>query len=173
MFNKLILRVFLALSLTFTGAASATLITQNIYSDVDGLIGSISINIDNATEWDIGDSYVNNFVQFEFFGFEMLDLTDFSLDNPLFEAHFNPDDLYAGIQSLDFDLYDIYGAYAWNGFIEAGFGGYVDVFTSAAQLAYFAQDVSFGQASVVPEPSALILLLTGLIAFAARRKVGK
>jgi len=63
MLNKLILRTFLSISLTFSvmGAANATLISQEILNG-GSLIGNITINIDNATEFDIGDSYVENFV---------------------------------------------------------------------------------------------------------------
>ncbi|OUR62599.1 hypothetical protein A9Q74_03985 [Colwellia sp. 39_35_sub15_T18] len=165
MLNKLVLRALLSLSLAFTflGTANAALITQDIISDSLGVIGSITIDTVAVDEFDS----VNDWVSFDFFGYE-------AEESFLFSAIIDTSDFYAGILSLDFDVNDLCFSCEWayNGFIEAGFGGAVDIFDPAnGDFIFFTDDLSFGQASVVPEPSALILLLTGLIAFAVRRKV--
>jgi len=165
MLNKLVLRALLSLSLAFTflGTANAALITQDIISDSLGVIGSITIDTVAVDEFDS----VNDWVSFDFFGFE-------AEESFLFSAVIDTTDFYAGILSLDFDVNDLCFSceLAYNGFIEAGFGGAVDIFDpTSGDFIFFTGDLSFGQASVVPEPSALILLLTGLVAFAVRRKV--
>ncbi|MCW8832475.1 MAG: PEP-CTERM sorting domain-containing protein [Colwellia sp.] len=178
MLNKLVLRVVLTLSLAFTGMANATLITQDIISDSEGVIGHISINLDTTEDVGFGLGQVRVWEEFEFFGIDML--APAPMDNEMgeqFFAEYDMMDLYAGIQTIAFDLDDVYGWYLWNGFVEAGFGGYIDIFDNWVQpdpaFVLFMDDLSFGEAAVVPEPSALILLLTGLVAFAARRKVSK
>ena len=167
MFSKYLLKTFFAFSLVFSlsGVANATLITQNIVSEADGVIGHVSVNIDNAEDFG-GYGIVSTWTEFEFFGIDMLDQ---GLDNPLFEAVVDLADLSLGLISLDFDLNDVFGAYAWNGFIDVDFGGAVDVFDTS--IAYFADDVSFGQVAVVPEPTAFILFFTGLLVLMVRRKM--
>lgn len=174
MLNKLILRAFLSLSLAFSfaGTANATLISQDIL-DAGDVIGNITINIDKATEWDIGDYYVEDFVSLRLFDIELLDYMDSGLDNPLFEAHFNKDDLTAGLLSLDFDLNDVYGAFAWAGSIWSGSTAfnYMDVFDGPNNVLVYSQDVTFGDATVVPTPATLILFLTAVAGLVVRRKI--
>jgi hypothetical protein len=172
MLYKLALRIVLSFSLAFTSMANATIITQDIVSDAHGVLGSISINIDNAEEFFIDDFFVNDFVEFKLFGRSMLDLDSVDLASDFFEAHFNPEDLFTGLKSLDFDLDDVVSDFSWQGSIAGGFNdGFLDVFDGPNNVLLFLDDISLGIASVVPEPSALILLFTGLIAFAVRRKV--
>lgn len=172
MLNKLILRAFLSISLafSFTGAANATLINQNIL-DAGSVIGNIVINTNDAVLFDVDDSYVESFVSFKLFDIELLDLTAFSLDNPLFEAHFNHNDLFSGLETLDFDLTDVFGAFYWAGsiWLDPSFN-YIDVFDGPNSIILFSPDVTLGAVTVVSEPKTLILLLTGLIALRARRK---
>lgn len=181
MLNKLVLHVFLSLALAFSfaGAANATLITQDIISEVDGVIGNISINIDNAQVWDINESYVENFEQFQMFGVDMLDLSDAGLDNIYFNAYFNPNDLLAGIHALSFDIDDVLGFFAWAGEIwDSSFWNdplvnenTVDVFDGPNNILYFANDVTLGQATVdVPAPATLVLFLTALMGLVVRQK---
>jgi len=172
MLNKLILRAFfsISLALSFTGAANATLISQDIL-DAGDVIGNITINIDNATEWDIGDSYVENFVSFNIAGLNLLDLANYNLDNPLFEAHFNQDDLTAGLSTLYFDLIDVQGAFAWAGNIWAGTDANdLNVFDDGTGIVAYSDNISFGKATVVPTPVTLVLFLTAVAGLAARRK---
>ncbi len=187
MLNKLVLRVFLSLSLAVTGAANATLISQDIMFqeliDVDQnnqpifaeavTIGHVSVNLDTL-DVDSGVGYLSGtWEEFSFYGFDV-DMLDPDFD--YFEAEVNPNDLFAGIESLDFGVTLFSATYVFSGFIDA-----FDIDNIVRYTLYNlntgdlleAGALSFGQASVVPEPSALILLLTGLVAFAARRRVSK
>ncbi|ALO35636.1 hypothetical protein CMT41_13630 [Colwellia sp. MT41] len=172
MLNKLVLRALFSVSLAFSfvGAANATLISQDIL-DAGKVIGNITINVDNATEFDIGDSYVNSFVSFNLFNIDLLDLTAYDLDNPSFEAHFNNDDLAAGLLTLDFDLKDIYNAFSWAGSIwNVPSMDYIDVFDGPNSVLVYTTDVTLGDVSVVPTPATLILFLTAIAGLASRRK---
>jgi hypothetical protein len=174
MLNKLILRAFLSISIVLSSIslANATLITQDII-DSGELIGSISINTDNAVTFDV-DSYVGEFVSFNLFGFELLDFTDFELDNPLFEASFDGSDLNTGILSLDFDITDVFGAFYWSGSIWSESLGadfnYLDVF-DGEDILLFTTDVTLGSVSVVPLPASFILFLTAIAVLISRRKM--
>ena len=165
MLNKLILRAFLSLSLAFSfiGAANAALITQDLISDTaGGVIGSITIETLGIDEFDS----VNDWVSFEFLGFEAE--TSF-----LFSAVIDTTNLYAGILSLDFDINDQCPGCEWayNGFVESGFGGAVDIFdANTGDLIFFAGDLTLGQATVVPTPATLVLFLTAIAGLVARRK---
>ena len=164
MFNKLILRALLSLSLAFTfiGSANAALITQDIISDQYGVIGSVTVNTNDADDW----GFISDWVSFDFFGYE----AEMAF---LFEAEIDVMDFSAGILNLDFDVNDLCFdcEWAYNGFIEAGWGGAVDIFdVNTGDFVFFAGDLSFGEASVVPEPAALLLFFTGLMGLVARRK---
>ncbi|KGJ89199.1 PEP-CTERM sorting domain-containing protein [Colwellia psychrerythraea] len=168
MLNKLILRAFfsITLALSFTGAANAALITQDLISGTDGVIGSVSIDTAMADDWDI----VTDWVSFEIGGYAM------SQPPIFFEAVIDTMDFYAGIQSLNFDVNDTCTGCEWayNGSVEAGFGGTVDIFDVASNdLVTFWGDVTFGQATVVPTPATLVLFLTAVAGLAARRKITK
>jgi len=177
MLNKLVLRVVLALSLTVTGAANAAWISQDLISDQFGVVGSITINTVPSVEF----GSVNEVYSWEEFIIDGWNMNEPDpIDNEFgdqFFAEFDPADLYAGIQFLHFDLSDTFALYPWEyqGSIQAGFNdGWLDIIDqnpSTPVPVFFAGDISLGEATVVPEPSALILLLTGLIAFAVRRKV--
>lgn len=186
MLNKLVLRIVLVFSFAFAGIANATLISQDILFqellDVDQngqaifgdavTIGHVSVNLDTL-DVDSGVGYLSGtWEEFSFYGFDV-DAIDPAFD--YFEAVINPDDLFAGIESLDFGV-TVFRTFEFAGFIDAfdlensvGYTLYnldTDAFLEAGSL-------SFGAATVVPEPSALVLLLTGLVAFASRRKVAK
>jgi hypothetical protein len=174
MLNKLILRAFLSISIVLSSIslANATLITQDIL-DSGEVIGSISINTDNAVTFGL-DSYVEEFISFNLFGFELLDYTDFELDNPLFEASFDGSDLNAGVLSLDFDITDVFGAFYWAGSIWSESLGadfnYLDVF-DGEDILLFTTDVRLGNVSVVPLPASFILFLTAIAVLISRRKM--
>ncbi|WP_440876650.1 PEP-CTERM sorting domain-containing protein [Thalassotalea sp. PLHSN55] len=193
MLNKLVLRIFLSLSLAFAGAANATIITQEIFYDagydsVDEfeLIGSITINTHGADQYEVWDDVlgefvkqaeVNEWVEFNLFGFDMItegfaDLLGDPSYFGFFSAIVNPNDWYAGIESLDFDLSeDTYGFYEFNGYIDTAFDdgyGSFDVFSASGDLYEFGT-LKFGEVSV-PEPSTLIMLFAGLLALVTRRK---
>jgi hypothetical protein len=174
MLNKLILRAFLSISLalSFTGAANATLISQDILFDtisdtVDEfeVIGNITISLDTMDEYGFVE---DTWESFTFFGYEA--------DSPadLFLAIVNPDNITAGIESLDFDV---------TVFSSLSFGGYIDtyeiatstnvsfsLFDNNAESIFNAGTLAFGEATVVPTPATLILFLTGVAGLVARRK---
>jgi hypothetical protein len=172
MLNKLILRAFLSitLALSFTGAANATLISQDILSGTD-VIGHISINLDTAEDAGFGYSSVFVWEDFSLLGIDMA--APLIADGFQFTAEYNTDNLFDGIQNLTADVNDVLGAFAWQ-FNVFDASGTLDVFNlNTGDIALFDDNISFGSASVIPEPSALILLFTGLVAFATRRKVSK
>ncbi|AAZ28052.1 PEP-CTERM sorting domain-containing protein [Colwellia psychrerythraea] len=172
MLNKLILRAFLSISLalSFAGAANATLISQDILSGTD-VIGHISINLDTAEDAGNGFSSVFVWEDFSLLGIDMS--APLIADGFQFLAEYNTANLFDGIQNLTTDVDDVLGAFAWQFNVFDGLGT-LDVFNNnTGNIALFDENISFGSASVVPEPSALILLFTGLVAFATRRKVSK
>ncbi|GAA0809911.1 hypothetical protein GCM10009111_00020 [Colwellia asteriadis] len=171
MLNKLILRAFLSISLmiSFISASNATLLSQEILNG-GNVIGSITINVDNAQEWDFEDSYVEDFVAFDLLGFNLLDFNDYGIENYFFEAHFNPENLFAGLITLDFDLNDFGFNYAWDGSIwnDPSFD-YISVFAGPENIAFYSPNVSFGKVNVVPTPATLVLFLTAVFGLVARR----
>ena len=163
MLNKLVLSFVLALSLVVSASASAALITQDIIDDnLGGVIGSISVNTKYADDW----GEITQWTSFEFFGFE-------AVSADLFVAEIDPEDIYAGILSLDFDVTDeCFGCeWAYNGYVD-DFGGSLDIFELNSSFVYYSDSLRFGEVSV-PEPSAVVLLLSGLIALSVRRKIKK
>lgn len=174
MLNKLVLHVFLSLTLAFSfaGAANATLISQDILFDDfnDGLdeyvvIGNVTISLDTLDEY---NSVVGSWESFTFYGFEV-DVYDPILNQ--FVAVVDPTNLMAGIESLDFDvtLFDFYS-----------FAGFIDGYDPNWSITYSlwnannelleAGQLAFGQASVVPTPATLVLFLTALMGLVVRRK---
>jgi hypothetical protein len=173
MLNKLILRAFLSISLalSFTGAANATLISQDLISDETGnVIGSITINTIPSEIADFGLSDVFVFEEFNLFGFDMA--APAIADGNQFFASFDTADYSLGLQDLSFDLVDTLGAIAWNGQFFGGFGA-VDAFDLGVVpnpeiLAFI--EFSLGDATVVPTPATLVLFLTAVAGLVARRK---
>jgi hypothetical protein len=174
MLNKFILRACLSISIVLSSIslANATLITQDILDNGE-VIGSVSISTDNAVTFGL-DSYVEEFVSFNLFGIELLDFTDFELDNPLFEASFDGSDLNAGLLSIDFDLTDVFGAFYWAGSLWSELLGtdfnYLDVF-DGEDILVFTTDVTLGSVSVVPLPASIILFLTAIAVLVSHRKM--
>lgn len=162
MLNRLALRVVLVFSLAFAGTTNAALISQDITSDSWGMIGSITVNSDDADSWGV----VTDWVSFDFLGYDV--------DQPafLFEAEIDLMDIYAGILSLNYDVNDSYDpAWAYSGYIEADFGGDLMVFdVDTGDFLLYLDDLSFGEV-LIPEPSALLLFFTGLIGLVTRRKM--
>lgn len=178
MINKLILPALLSITLAFSfTSANAALITQDIISESEGIIGSITINTSSAESGDYGLSDVLVWEEFSLFGWDMQALT--LPDANQFIASFNTDDLFSGIQDLYFDLNDDFAAYpySYNGSVgdifNPGATGFIDIFddvANPAQLVEFYSDVYFGEATVVPTPATLILFLTAVVGLVVRRK---
>lgn len=180
MFKKLISSAVLTLAFTFTAMnVNAALITQEIVFDdfeTDEIefetIGSLTIN----TSDDDGTGQVSRWEDFELFGFNMLTQEEADTIDPLlfgvFIAGFNPNDLYAGIDFAQFDVTEnAFGFYAFNGLVDQfGTGYLIDVFDFNGGLYVFGE-IAFANTTVVPEPSAIALLLLGLIGLRLRKTV--
>jgi len=176
MFKKLLSKTFFVLALTAMALnANAALITQDIISDADGVIGSITINTVPSEDEGFGFKSVLVFESFTLFGYDLVNADPSANEfGDLFFAEYDSFDLLAGIQFLQFDLNDNFAApftWAYSGILIAGVGGEVDAFNiTPASFVGFLGDISFGQASVVPEPSMFLLLVAGLMSIAVRRR---
>jgi len=175
MLNKLILRTFLSISLTFSvmGAANATLISQDIlfdtmYDDVDEyqVIGNVTINLDTMDEWGWVEG---TWESFTFYDYEV-DAFDENWNS--FIAIIDSTNIAAGLESLDFDV-SLFGNLI--------FAGYIDAYAPEASVSYSLFDnadgslwnagaLAFGDVSVVPTPATLVLFLTAVVGLVARRK---
>ncbi len=177
MLNKLILRAFLSISLalTFTGAANAALITQDLLDGDGGNIGSISINTDSLDEY--GDTF--SWEEFNLLGIDML--APEIADGSNFYASFDLENLAAGLWDLQFDLVDVLSAYQWqvasfydvDGKVVAEFDYGLSIYKLGAEDPTFAgyiSEIVYGEATVVPTPATFILFLTAVAGLAARRK---
>ncbi len=199
MFNNLVLRVLISLVVAFSsiGAANATLINQDIWFDslitddeVDyKRIGFISIDLTGA---DIYETYDNELEQWVTLG-EVTQWGDFSFynfdfwteaqsnvvlaDDPfafpmfgLFTAVYNVNDIFAGIESLDFSVIEnTYDTYAFNGYIDTFGGEAFDIFDDEGGF-YDYGNLAFGRATIVPAPATLVLFLTAIMGLVVRRK---
>ncbi len=175
MLNKLILRVFLSLSLALScaGTANATLINQDILfnsifdnEDTFEVIGHVSISLDTMDEW----GEVNGtWESFSFYGYEV---DPFDANWDLFVAIIDVTNIAAGIESLDFDV---------TLFSDLSFAGYIDVYDPINSISFSLFDnanedlwdagaLAFGRANVVPTPATLVLFLTALMGLVVRRK---
>lgn len=180
MFKKLISSAALTIALALTAMnVNAALITQDIVFDdfqTDEVefetIGSLTIN----TSDDDGTGLVFGWENFELLGFNMLTEAEADLIDPIlfggFVAGFNPSDLYAGIDFAQFDVTEnVFGFYAFNGLVDQIGSGYlIDVFDFTGGLYVFGE-IAFANTTVVPEPSAIALLLVGLLGLRLRKTV--
>lgn len=175
MFKKLLSKTFFVLAIVATTfSANAALITQDIISDANGVIGSITINTVPSEDVGFGFKGVLAFESFTLFDIDIAnaDPVD-NVDGDFFYAEYDSFDLFSGIDFIQFDLTDnIVGIFAFSGLVSAfATDGTVDAFEiDPAGLAVFLDDLSFGQASVVPEPSMFLLLIAGLMSIAIRRR---
>jgi hypothetical protein len=175
MLNKLILRIFLSLSLAFScaGTANATLITQDILfnsffdnEDTFEVIGNVAVDTDNIDDWGFIE---NTWESFSFYGY---DVDPFDPSWNIFVAVFDVSNIMKGIESLDFDVTLL---------SDLSFAGYIDVydpinsvtfslFDNADNNLYDAGALAFGKATAVPLPATLMLFLTGILGLVVRRK---
>ncbi|TWX63972.1 PEP-CTERM sorting domain-containing protein [Colwellia demingiae] len=169
MLNKLVLNALLSLSLAFSfaGAANATLISQDIL-DNGAVIGNVTIDTDDSFVWDAieGISIVQDFTDFQIYGY---DLTAYTFDFLSFDATYFHDDLAVGLDTLNFELTEQFGFFAWAGDIFSGFNDNVLTISDNSGVFIYSEQISLGNVTV-PTPATLVLFLTALTGLAARRK---
>ncbi|GGO63301.1 PEP-CTERM sorting domain-containing protein [Bowmanella pacifica] len=175
---KSIKKIFAGLGLiaAMTCNANAALITQDLIEVAldgsTGVIGSITINTDNALVDPVhGTGEVLSFVSFNFLGY------DIPVDDSIFfQAIFDTNNIYAGIEFLDFDIDFSLPGWAFQGYFDAFDNpdfNYFTVFDSGSADLLFVNGLALGQASVVSEPATLAMfgLMLGLLGM--RRKMQK
>ncbi len=177
MFNKFLVSALLSVSLVFSFASNASLIKQEILFDnfntteVDFQVaGEVVIDV----PWN-SDGEAFDFVSFDLFGVQMFNEQE-SIDNSAFFdfwAQYDETSLEDGLLSLSFDLTDSSYFFAFNGAadVDPQFNFFLDVFVpSPTGDIVFAGDIALGNSTVVPEPSAIFLMLVGIAGIAVRRK---
>ena len=180
MLNTFLKNTLLAISLSlFTiGSANANLITQDILFDdastADVLfetVGSITVDTQDSD----GFGYINTWVDFELFGFNMITEADaagdFSLFG-LFEVFVDLTNVSAGIEFLTFDVTEDSSLFFnFQGLADTAFpgGNFFDVFDSSGNVFLFG-DLALAEVSAVPEPSMFLLFFTGLFFLVAKRR---
>lgn len=159
--------------------ANAALITQDLIEVASdgstGIIGSITIDTNGALYDPVfGTGEVLSFVSFNFLGYDIP-----AEDGYSFQAIFDTNNIYAGIEFLDFDVdFFLPGAVDWafQGYFDAFDNpdfNYFTVFDNESDDLLFVNGLALGQASVVSEPAALAMfgLMLGLLGM--RRKMQK
>lgn len=160
--------VFLTLALLVAGAvampqsAQAGLIITQQFELEDGTnIGVLSIDLDDIDEF----GFASDWHLFELFGLSMG-------ESFLFEALYDPTDLLAGLNFLSFDVNDIAGSFALDGFFDINFGeGFFSVFSTEGEF-IDAGIFVLGPARItnVPEPASCLLFLTAATGLLLRRR---
>lgn len=133
------------------------ILTQELL-DLDGnSFGMITVDLANVDEF--GD--VTDWVELELFGYS-------PLVSVLFIAGFDPDDIYAGLNFMSFDVSDIDFTFAFQGYFEDGFG-FLDVFTPDGQFVT-AGEFTLSNARLVSAPATLFLMLAAAGGLLLRRR---
>jgi len=170
MLNKLVLGALFSLTLAFSfvGSANATLLSQDIL-DNGTVIGSVTVNLDDATVFDAdwGISNVQSFTEFNIYGY---DLTKYSMSNTYFDVTYFHDDLTAGFDTLNFDLTEQFDLFSWAGDVFSWESSNVFTISDEQGVFIFSDQITLGDVSVVPTPATLVLFLTAIAGLAARRK---
>jgi hypothetical protein len=168
MLKKLLSQTILVIALSFSATnVHAALITQDIIVDDAGFtLGTLSIEIDNAA-LGTGLVSVTDFVSLNLLGVPSFDVF-------AFDAIVDTDNINAGIEFLSFDVQEV-GFDLWNyQLVYDAFApavNFVDIFDDNGNPIFFSSEISLGGAQVVPEPTAIALMLAGLFALRLRRKV--
>ncbi|NRQ43309.1 PEP-CTERM sorting domain-containing protein [Rheinheimera sp. YQF-2] len=158
--------ILIALSLMFLSVVTLSqpvqagpILTQEFFAEDAGgdiiSIGAISFDTDNVDEWFPGTGDLLAWESFTLFGLE-IDTSFFFVS-----VGFNPEDLYAGLEYLSFDVTDVGMTMAFQGFFDLNNQSLPPQFTmfDFASGELTVSDVfSPGQASVVSAPATLWLL---------------
>ena len=150
----------------FQPTAHASLIlSQDIY-EVEGsskaLIGSVSINVLEAFEFDVDKFEVQAWFELTLFGTSFVQQM-----SDLFYAEFSMSNLKQGLSFLQFEDLDDFNNISYQLYFADDFG-YMDI-SAGSQLGFI--EISLGNARLpVPAPATLALLLLGMIGLAKTRR---
>lgn len=150
----------------FQPSAHASLIlSQDIY-EVEGsnqaLIGSVSINVLEAFEFDVDKFEVRAWFELTLFGTSFVQQM-----SDLFYAEFSMSNLQQGLSFLQFEVLDNLNSIGYQLLFVDGIG-YMDI-SAGSQLGFI--EISLGNARLpVPAPATLALLLLGMIGLAKTRR---
>lgn len=166
----------------FTATSNAALITQDLIFDdlttaevVFETIGTITVDTTKADP----SGVINSWEEFSLFGLDII--TEEQANDPsstqyglfgLFAAEVDETNLNAGIEFLTFDVIEsAFEFYNFSGLVDTATGDnfIFDIFDFNGGLYAFG-DLALGDASVVSEPSMLILFMSGLFIMFSRKK---
>lgn len=158
------LALLIASAVVMPQTAQAGLIITQHFQFEDGTdFGVISIDIDQIDEF----GNVLDWQLFELFGFTIG-------ESFLFVADFDPLDLAAGFSFLSFDVNDISGSFAFDGFWESAFGeGFMSIFATAGDFidaGIFVMGPATISSVAVAEPAAWLLMLSAGFGLLIRRR---
>jgi hypothetical protein len=182
---KSIKTIFLAISIALltVNSANAALISHDILFDdlttddvVFEKIGYFVVDTDKADDW----GFINSWEEFQIdmFGASFNFLTEAEADviDPFlfgyFEAIINPDNVYAGLEAIGFDVTESTSSNIhFNGSFDffAGNSGILDMFDANDDILGVG-NIRLSNVTHVPEPSMLLLFLTGLVALRLKKR---
>ncbi len=141
-------------------AQAAPIMTQHFLFEDGTPFGTLSIDLNKVDEF--GD--VLEWEVFELFGFTIGESFWFSVG-------YDPLNLAAGFSWFSFDVNDISGTFAFQGFWDSAFGGnYLDIFAAPAGPFLDAGNFYLSRATLVSEPATVFLLLGAMGGLLLRRR---
>lgn len=140
-------------------AHAGLILTQEFLAEDAGgntiSVGAISFDTDDLDEFYPGTGDLLGWESFTLFGYE-IDTSFFFVS-----LGFNPDNIFAGLEYINFDVVDISGAFAFQGFFDLNDPNFPPQFTmfDFASGEFTVSDIfSPGRASVVSAPATIWLL---------------
>ncbi|MEH8017628.1 PEP-CTERM sorting domain-containing protein [Rheinheimera muenzenbergensis] len=168
----LALSVVLLSAVTLSKPAHAGLIlTQELLVEDPGgsiiSIGAISFDTDDLDEWFPGTGELLAWQSFTLFGYE--------IDSSFFfvSLGFDPANVFAGLEYLNFDVSDISGEFAFSGFFDLNDPGLPPYFTSynfTTDEFTALVNLAPGQTTAVPAPATFWLLFGALAGLMVRQR---
>jgi len=177
MFNK-ITKFFISIIFASTlmiNQSNAATITQDLLFIEDGstvteLIGSLTISTLDLDNFDETDTWID----FTLLGFGTITQAQADALSPTLFGSFlavaDPSDPWAGIELLMFDVTEsMYGQFHFNGIADVLAGDhFLDVFQTGVIDPIFYGELFLGNASVIPEPAIMAMMLLGLALLSRR-----
>lgn len=169
-FIALSVLVLSAIALSQPAQAGPILTQEFLAEDTNGntiSIGAISFDIDDVDELVPGLGELLAWQSFTLFGYE-IDTSWFYV-----ALGFDPANIFAGLEYINFDVSDISGELAFSGFFDLNDPSLPPYYSSFNfTTGEFTDLVNFvpGQTSVVPAPATLWLLFGALVALSLRQR---